>query len=36
MAERYNTPAEGTLDWHVPLNENFSKLDKHVEVRDAE
>jgi len=36
MAERYNTPAEGTLDWHVPLNENFEKLDSHVELRDAE
>ncbi|MBV0902740.1 hypothetical protein [Haloarcula salina] len=36
MAERYTTPAEGTLDWHVPLNENFDKLDTHVELRDAE
>ncbi|GGK71229.1 hypothetical protein [Haloarcula sebkhae] len=36
MSERYNTPAEGTLDWHVPLNENFEKLDSHVELRDAE
>lgn len=36
MAERYNTPAEGTLDWHVPLNENFKKLDEHVEVRDTD
>lgn len=22
-----NTPAEGTTDWHVPLNENFESLD---------
>lgn len=36
MAERYNTPAEGTLNWHNPLNENFDKLDKHVEIRDRE
>lgn len=33
---RYTTPAEGSLDWHIPLNENFDKLDNHVEVRDAE
>jgi hypothetical protein len=36
MTERYNTPAEGTLDWHIPLNENFNKLDRHVEIRDVE
>jgi hypothetical protein len=36
MAERYNTPEKGTLDWHVPLNENFTKLDKHVEIRDTD
>lgn len=33
---RYNTPDEGTLDWHIPLNENFEKLDRDVEIRDAE
>jgi hypothetical protein len=33
---RYNTPAEGTLDWHIPLNENFEQLDRDVEIRDAE
>jgi len=33
---RYNTPAQGTLDWHYPLNENFEKLDNDVEVRDVE
>jgi hypothetical protein len=36
MANRYNTPDQGTVDWHVPLNENFSALDRDVEVRDAE
>jgi hypothetical protein len=34
MSERYNTPEQGTLDWHNPLNENFNKLDRHVEIRD--
>ena len=33
---RYNTPEEGTLDWHVPLNENFRRLDQDVEIRDVE
>lgn len=33
---RYTTPTEGTLDWHIPLNENFSKLDRDVEIRDTE
>ena len=36
MSDRYTTPNEGTLDWHVPLNENFSQLDRDVERRDAE
>jgi hypothetical protein len=36
MSERYNTPAEGSLDWHVPLNENFDRLATDVEFRDAE
>lgn len=31
----YNTPESGTTDWHLPLNENFDKLDNDVEVRDA-
>jgi hypothetical protein len=35
MSERYNTPEQGTLDWHNPLNENFTKLDRDVEIRDA-
>jgi len=36
MAQRYNTPEKGTVDWHEPLNENFELLDQHVEVRDTE
>jgi hypothetical protein len=32
----YNTPAEGTVDWHIPLNENFDRLDVDVEIRAAE
>jgi len=32
----YNTPAEGSTNWDVPLNENFATLDADVEVRDAE
>ncbi|SFG72864.1 hypothetical protein SAMN04488063_2806 [Halopelagius inordinatus] len=32
----YGTPAEGTTDWHVPLNENFASIDADVEVRDTE
>jgi hypothetical protein len=32
----YNTPEAGTLDWHVPLNENFEKLDTKTEIRDSE
>jgi hypothetical protein len=33
---QYNTPAEGTTNWHIPLNENFENLDLDVEIRDAE
>ena len=36
MTDRYTTPESGTLDWHVPLNENFEQLDRDVELRDAE
>lgn len=36
MAKRYSTPEQGTLDWHVPLNENFTKLDRDVEIRDSD
>ena len=36
MTDRYTTPNEGTLDWHVPLNENFQQLDRDVELRDEE
>ena len=33
---RYNRPSEGAVDWHIPLNENFERLDRDVEIRDAE
>jgi len=32
----YTTPPEGTENWHVPLNENFEKLDNDVEIRGPE
>jgi hypothetical protein len=36
MTDRYNEPSEGTLDWHVPLNENFQRLERDIEIRDVE
>jgi hypothetical protein len=27
-------PEKGAQNWHVPLNENFSKIDSQVEIRD--
>jgi hypothetical protein len=33
---KYNAPAAGTNNWHVPLNENFENLDLDIEVRDSE
>lgn len=30
----YRRPSPGTANWHVPLNENFGRIDTHVEVRD--
>jgi hypothetical protein len=30
----YNRPEEGELNWHLPINENFEKLDTDVEIRD--
>lgn len=33
---RYETPDAGTLDWHVPMNDNFEALDTDVELRDVE
>lgn len=32
----YNVPEPGSLDWHVPLNDNFRQLDADVEIRDAD
>jgi hypothetical protein len=26
----YQTPAEGTLDWHVPVNENFEAIEADI------
>lgn len=33
MDDRYTTPAKGSSDWDVPLNENFNVLDIDVEHR---
>ena len=30
----YNTPDEGTMNWHEELNDNFEALDTGVEIRD--
>jgi len=32
----YNTPSEGTLNWDVPLNENFEQIDTDIEIRDTD
>jgi hypothetical protein len=32
----YDTPKEGTLDWHIPLNKNFERLERDVPVIDTE
>lgn len=32
----YNCPVKGLNDWHVPLNENWRKIDTDVEVRDVD
>ena len=32
----YNTPKEGATDWHLPLNDNFNRLDSDIEIRDVE
>jgi hypothetical protein len=32
----YETPRKGATDWHVPLNDNFARLDADVEIRDVE
>jgi hypothetical protein len=32
----YETPEKGTLDWHLPLNRNFTRLDTDIEIRDSE
>jgi hypothetical protein len=32
----YNTPEAGTTDWHIPLNNNFERLDTDIEIRGSE
>ena len=32
----YNTPSEGTANWHLPLNENFEQIDLDIEIRGKE
>lgn len=32
----YNEPDGGSSSWHIPLNENFQRLDTDVEVRDLD
>jgi hypothetical protein len=38
MTENHNlnTPQEGTLDWHVPLNENFRAMERKLPIVDAD
>jgi|AntRauTorcE11898_2_1112593.scaffolds.fasta_scaffold00113_24 hypothetical protein len=33
-SNRYNVPELGTTDWHIPLNENFERLNREIEIRD--
>lgn len=32
----YERPEKGSTDWHEPLNRNFERLDRDVEIRDEE
>lgn len=32
----YDRPDFGTVNWHLPLNENFDQLDRDAEIRDVE
>ena len=36
MPDRYKTPVKGEPDWHLPLNQNFDRLERDVEIRDTE
>ena len=36
MNHDYEIPEKGTVDWHIPLNDNFRRLDTDVEIRDVE
>jgi len=31
----YQRPDRGAQDWHIPLNENFARIDTDVEIKDA-
>lgn len=31
-----DTPSKGLADWHIPLNDNFTQIDKKLEIRDIE
>ncbi|GGK71231.1 hypothetical protein [Haloarcula sebkhae] len=31
----YQRPDRGAQNWHIPLNENFSRIDTEVEIKDA-
>ncbi|MEZ3168904.1 hypothetical protein ABNG02_16450 [Halorubrum ejinorense] len=35
-SHNYNMPSEGTLDWNIPLNDNFEQLDSDIEIRALE
>lgn len=32
----YQRPDRGAQDWHVPLNENFARIDTDVEIKDTD
>lgn len=32
----YNIPDRGEKNWHKPLNENFERIDRDIEIRDTE
>jgi len=32
----YEEPEPGMNDWHVPINQNFEKIDRDIEIRDIE
>lgn len=32
----YETPAQGSTGWNIPLNDNFRKIDTNIEIRDVD